>query len=442
MPPLLAIVGRPNVGKSTLFNRLIGKRLAIIAKEAGTTRDRIYQDCKLNDTEVTLVDTGGIEYGKLGDIESNIRAQAEVGIKEADLILFVVDSIQEMTTDDFSAADILRKSGKQVILIANKCDKRNEEESPFNIYELGFGDPIYISAIHKTGIDELKNAAETKIKETAPKKIKKKPELKKKHKIINLCFIGRPNVGKSSLVNKLIGEDKVMVSNIPGTTRDTTDTKMEFEGQMWNLIDTAGIRRRGKVETGVEYFSVLRSLQAINRADIAVLIIDGEEGLSKQDAHVSSYILDGRKGLIIVINKWDLFEKGEEEQKRFISRMRNRLAFLPWAPVIFTSAKTGRNINKIFEIAKEIFKERQRTIDAKELSNYIEKITMKHIPAGTGSKKPKIVHVEQTDINPPTFAFNTKHAEAVHFSYKRYIENKIREKYGFVGTPIVIRFQK
>jgi GTPase len=442
MPPLLAIVGRPNVGKSTLFNRLIGKRLAIIAKEAGTTRDRVYQDFQVNDLGVTLVDTGGIECGKQENIESDIQTQAKIAIQEADMILFVVDSVEELTVDDFSAADILRKSKKPVILVANKCDKREEGEAPFNIYELGFGDPVYISAIHKLGIDELKSITEEKLKEAGVKIAKKNTALQKRHETINLCFLGRPNVGKSSLVNKLLGEDKVIVSNIPGTTRDTTDTRVDFEEQKFNLIDTAGIRRRGKVETGIEYFSVLRSLGAIERSDMVALIIDGEEGLRSQDAHIASYILDKRKGLFIVVNKWDLKEKGEKEQIRFISRMQRRLAFLPWAPVLFTSAKTGKNVHKIFDIAKEIFAERQRELETEELQLYIEKISLKHLPTGLAKKRPKIVEITQNGINPPTFVFKAKHADAIHFSYKRYLENKIRERYGFNGTPIKMIFQK
>ncbi|MBU1992427.1 MAG: ribosome biogenesis GTPase Der [Patescibacteria group bacterium] len=439
MPPLLAIVGRPNVGKSTLFNRLIGKRLAIIAKEAGTTRDRIYQDFDLNGLEATLVDTGGLEYGKQENIESDIQSQAKIAIKEADLIIFVIDSMQELTVDDFQAADILRRAKKPVLLAANKCDREVDYEH-FNIYELGFGEPIKVSAIHKLGIDELKNEAMASLEKAGFKESEKKSSLTEKHNTINLCFLGRPNVGKSSLVNKLLGEDKVIVSDKGGTTRDATDTKVEVDEKTYNLIDTAGIRRRGKIGKGVEYFSVLRGFSAIERSDIVALIIDGEEGVNKQDAHIASYILEADKGLMLVVNKWDLKEKGDEEQRKFLRSLQQKLPFLPWAPVIFVSAKTGRNATQIFKLAQEIFKERQRQIDNEEIQTYIEKITLKHLPTGTNNKRPKIMDIKQTNINPPTFKVKASNAGYIHFSYKRYLENKIREKYGFLGTPIKLIF--
>lgn len=436
--PTIAIVGRPNVGKSTLFNRLIGKKHAIIADEAGTTRDRISMDFDCNGYNTTLVDTGGIEYGKQENIEADVQMQAKAAIQDADLILFIVDSLQELTKDDFSAADILRKSKKTVMLVANKCDNQTIEDGVYNMYELGFGEPIKISAIHKGGIEELKSEMEKSLKKLKYKKNEKK---KVDEKQISISILGKPNAGKSSLTNALLGLDKVIVSSIPGTTRDTVDIPITYNKKKYNLIDTAGLRRRGKIERGIERFSSLRCINAIDRSQVVVILIDGEKGVTNQDTHIAEYALKGAKGVIIAINKIDLFEDKEEKKDRFITRLRKKFSFIPWAPVVFISAKDKINIYTILELADEIVEERRKRIKTSEINAFFQKITYKHMPASAKNKKPKFMYGTQADINPPTFALFLKNSENLHFSYPRYLENEIRKEYGFNGTAIKLRFK-
>jgi len=436
--PTVAIVGRPNVGKSTLFNRIIGKRLAIISKEAGTTRDRITQKFDFNGYEVLLVDTGGLEYDKKENIEADIQTQAKIAIADADLILFVVDISSGLTVDDFTATNILRKSKKNVILVANKCDNPNIEENVYNIYELGFGEPIKLSAIHKTGIDDLFYEIEKKLKEL---EFKKRTKKKAPEDLINLCILGKPNAGKSSLVNRLTGSEKVIVSEIAGTTRDTTDTELIYQDKKFNLIDTAGLRRRGKRNKGLEKFSVIRSISGIERSDIVVLIIDGKEGVTSQDSHIAQYALEAEKGLILAVNKIDLLEKGEEERGHILRKLQRKFSFVPWAPVIFISAKNKRNTYKILDIATEIMGEREKRISTPELNNFLQKITYKHLPASTKIKKPKFLYGSQVDISPPKFALFFKNSKNLHFTYPRYLENEIRREFGFNGTPINLKIR-
>lgn len=396
--PTIAIVGRPNVGKSTLFNRLIGKRHAIIAEEAGTTRDRISHKFEHEGYEMILVDTGGIQHGKQEDIEADVASQAKIAIEEADITVFVIDSTQNLTVDDFAAADILRKSEKPVILVANKCDNPEIETNIYNIFELGFGEPIAISAIHKIGIEKLQNQLVKSLKELKFKKQRKKePE----SKTIDLCILGRPNAGKSSLVNTFIGSEKVIVSEIPGTTRDVTDTEIEYNERKYNLIDTAGLRRPGKRKPGIEKFSSLRCFSSIERSDIVVLLIDGSERISNQDANIASYALEAEKGLIIAINKIDLFEKGEEARNRILARIKKLFAFVPWTPLVFISAKNKQNTYKILELAEEIIKERKKKIKTAEFNGFLKKITYKHLPASSKNKKPKFAYGSQVDTEPP-----------------------------------------
>lgn len=432
MQPLIAIVGRPNVGKSTLFNRLIGKRLAVISKEAGTTRDRIYQHFDINSYFVSVVDTGGISYGKKESIENDVDAQAHAAIEEADVIYFVVDASQPLTIDDHSAAESLRKSKKPVVLIANKYDSKEAYDRLIEFYELGFGEPIAFSAIHNLGVDELKSQTEDILK-----KLKFKPGEQPQDETegIALSFLGKPNVGKSSLVNALIGKEKVIVSDVPGTTRDTTDTEITYNDEVFTLIDTAGLRRRGKIERGIEKFSSLRCFHALDRSDIALLVLDFSENISKQDMHIAHYILEAKKGLIIVVNKTDLAES-ERERESFKNKVKNKFSFLPWAPLIFVSAEKKKNIVKILEIADAIMRERTKRIPTAELNNFIKKITLKHIPTGTKRIQPKIFYVTQTAINPPEFVFFVNDASAIHFSYRRYLENEIRKAFGFDGTAV------
>ncbi len=441
--PIIAIVGRPNVGKSSLFNRLIGRRHAIVAEEAGTTRDRIAQKFKCNGYETTIIDTGGIQDDQKNDIEANVQMQAKIAISDADVIIFVTDSVSNLTVDDFKITEILRRSKKNIILVANKCDNSAiAEENIYNIYELGFGEPIPISAIHNLGIDKLKKTIAKELKnlhfETVQQKENKVGE---KEVYTNLCILGKPNAGKSSLINSLLGDDKLIVSEIPGTTRDSIDTLITYEDKKYNLIDTAGIRRRGRVERGIEKFSVMRGISAIERADIVVLLIDGNDRISNQDCNIAHYALEETKGFIIAVNKIDLFEKGEDERERVIRVLQRKFSFIPWAPIIFVSAKNKKNIYELFALADKIMEERAKKIKTLEFNTFMQKITYKHLPASAKFKKPKFIFGNQVDIHPPKFLIFFKYAKNLHFSYPRYLENQIRKEYGFNGTAINLKIE-
>jgi GTPase len=436
--PTIAIVGRPNVGKSTLFNRLVGKRQAVVANEAGTTRDRISETIEEEGYRIHLVDTGGLEHDKQENIEEDVQTQAQIAINESDLIYFIVDISKELTVNDFAAADILRKSEKTVLLIANKSDSVELEDNIFNFYELGFGDPIRISAIHKIGIDELRARSLKEIKKLGFKKYKKVKDTKYNAKI---CFLGKPNAGKSSLVNALLGSDQVIVSDIPGTTRDSTDTELQYEEKLYKLIDTAGLKRPGRTKVGVEKFSAMRSISSTDRSDIVVLLIDGDLGITAQDTHIAECALEAQKGIIIAVNKLDLIEKDERKKEWIIRRLRRRFGFIPWAPVIFLSAKNKKNINKILDLSDEIMQERAKRISTAELNSFFQKITQKHLPASRKIAKPKFMYGSQVDVSPPKFLLFFKNPQTMHFSYPRYLENEIRKEYGFNGTCISIKLK-
>ena len=432
--PIVAIVGRPNVGKSSLFNRLIRKRLAVTHEKAGTTRDRIYFQITVDNIPAIVVDTGGLEYGKKEDIEADIQSQARIAISEADLILFVVDVSEGLTSNDYEAANLLRKSGKSILFVANKFDYPGFEENIQEMVKLGFGEPLTVSAIHRIGIEELREVLAEKLKKSGWKKQQEKAM--SKENAVSICFLGRPNAGKSSLVNAILGEEKLIISPIAGTTRDATDTEITLNDQKFNLIDTAGLRRRGKIEPGLEKLSALRSLEALERADVACLILDYERGIRKQDLSISSYIQDAKKGLMLVVNKSDLMKDPESDRNRFVRVLRQRFDFLPWVPVLFVSALKKKNINKILELAMQIYHERFKQIDNDELDGFMKEVTYRHIPPKVGLTTPKIYALEQTGINPPTFTFWVNDEQAIHFSYRRYLENELRKKYDFTGTGI------
>ena len=437
--PTIAIVGRPNVGKSTLFNRLIGRRYAITSEIAGTTRDKVSMWWNCNGYEVLLVDTGGLEDEIKGPIEKFTILQAKAAINDADIAIFITDINQNLTVDDLKVAEILRRSKKNVILVANKCDNTKLEESIYELYELGFGEPIPVSAIHEHGIDKLSEAIEKNLN-----KLKfKKPEtpVRKNDVVANICILGKPNTGKSSLVNSLIKKNKHIVSDIPGTTRDTLDTEVEYEGKKYNLIDTAGIRRRGKIEKGIEKFSILRIAHAIDKSDIVFLMIDGSEKISKQDCHIAEIALEKNKGFVIIVNKIDLLKDREKEENHLIAQLRFRFDFIPWAPVIFVSAKTKENVNEIFTIADKIMVERIKRIPTAELNSFFQRVTFKHLPSSRNLRKPKYFYVTQVDVAPPTFALFFKNGQNLHFSYPRYLENELRKKYEFTGTAIRLKFK-
>lgn len=434
--PIVAIIGRPNVGKSSLFNRLIQRRVAITSEVAGTTRDRIYHHTEIGEIPAILVDTGGMEYGKKENIEADVQSQARLAMNEADFILFVVDASEVLTSNDYEAAQTLRKSHKPIMMIANKCDHPSVTERMEDFKKLGFGEPIYISTIHKIGFDELFEQLEKRLKKEGWKK--QKIMERKAEDVTNICFLGRPNVGKSSLVNALLGEDKLIVSPTAGTTRDAIDIGITWENKKFNLIDTAGIRRRGKIEKGLEKLSMLRSLEAVERTDIACLILDYEAGIAKQDQHITEFITEAGKGLILIVNKSDLMKNREENETKTLWRLKNKFDFLPWAPVIFVSALKKRNIEKILEVSQQIQKERSKMVDTDELEGFMKATIFKHLPPKTGPIKAKIYSLDQTGVNPPTFVFKVNDSKALHFSYRRYLENELRKKYSFTGTSIKI----
>jgi GTP-binding protein len=437
--PKVAIVGRPNVGKSSLFNRIIKKKQAIISDIAGTTRDRIISHIKFADYEIDLIDTGGIKTGKQENIEADVQSQASFAIKEADLIIFVTDALQNLTVDDFSTANILRRSKKPIILVANKCDNPNLDGNIYNIYELGFGAPIQVSVIHNKGLDLLETTIEKNLKFLKFKKsLAKAPKIENE---ISICIIGKPNAGKSSLINAILDENKIIISDIPGTTRDTIDIPFTHEEQKFILIDTAGIRRPGKIERGIEYFSVLRAEESIKKSDIVVLLIDGNTGITHLDCAIASTALKEKKGLILAINKIDLLEKNEEYRNNLIFKIKQKFPFVPWSPLVFLSAKNKKNIYEILNLSKQIMEERKKRISTSILNTFLQKITYKNMPQSAKAKKPKFFYGSQVDTNPPTFALFFKNPKNLHFAYARYLENEIRKEFGFIGTSIEIKFK-
>ncbi|QQR54974.1 ribosome biogenesis GTPase Der [Candidatus Peregrinibacteria bacterium] len=444
MSAVVAIVGRPNVGKSTLFNRLVGKRRAIESNIPGTTRDRLYDKTLIDDYEVLLVDTGGLELGKEGEsIEASVQEQSHIAIDGADVILFVVDVREDPTAEDFHAADLLRKSKKPVLLVANKCDNPRFEEQRYNLYELGFGEPIPVTALHSFGIDELESRVGDELKDQGFERDEK--AAKPHEERIRIAFLGRPNVGKSTMVNALFGKKMVVVSDVPGTTRDATEIDFEYKDFKFTLVDTAGIRRRGKIEQGIEKYSILRTMQSVDEADICVLMLGFDEGITNQDCHVSQYILEQKKGLILVVNKMDLVDpkKRDQGEHMFVHRLKTKMAYLPWAPVIFASALERRNIFQVLELSAEISEERRKTVPTKDLRVWLQLALDKHPPnMSRGKHRFTVSSVEQVSTQPPTFVFRCNWPEVMHFSYGRYLENGLRETFGFVGTALKLIFRK
>lgn len=445
---VIAIVGRPNVGKSTLFNRFVGKRVAIESDIPGTTRDRLYQSADIDGYKTLVVDTGGLELGKEGDdIESNVQVQSQIAIEGADVILFIVDIRAELTSEDFHAAEILRKSEKHVILVANKCDNPSLYEQVFNLYELGFGEPVPITASHAEGIDVLEGRIGNDLKKLGFERfiVSEDENDEAGDGRVRIAFLGRPNVGKSTMINGILGKEAVIVSDVPGTTRDSCEIDFEYDGEKFTLIDTAGLRRRGKIEKGLEKYSMLRTMQSVDEADVCVLLLDFEEGITSQDCHVSSYILEQNKGLILVVNKVDL-EKGdvrEDLEDRFIRKLRQKMAYLSWAPVIFTSGLKRKNIFKILDLAFSICNERKKEISQDELNVWLQMALAKHPPKGLKGKRKFAVHtVSQTNVAPPTFTFICDWPEYMHFSYARFLENELRAKFGFNGVVLQMKFKK
>jgi GTP-binding protein len=441
MKPIVAIVGRPNVGKSTFFNRLIGQRKAIVEDIPGTTRDRIYGDSDWNGRSFTVVDTAGLlfEEGDLTEgtpqveIARHVRAQAQIAIDEADAIIFIVDSREGITSADAEVAEVLRSTYKPVVLAANKADNKERALDAVEFYALNLGDPIPMSAYHGIGTGDVLD----RVAESLPVVEEEESDWAAK-----IAIVGRPNVGKSSLLNQLLGQERSVVSTVPGTTRDSIDTPIDVNGARVLLIDTAGIRRRGKIEPGLEKYSVLRALRTIERADVALLLIDAEEGITAQDTHVAGMILEQLKGVAILVNKWDLIIKDDETFNAYTRHVREAFKFIPYAPLLFISAKTGQRVDQVLPLALEIAQERQRRIPTAELNVLLREAVYDHPPTATHKGAHlRIYYATQPQAAPPVFLFFANNAELVHWGYERYLENRIREKYGFTGTPIKIVFR-
>ncbi len=434
MKPIVAIVGRPNVGKSTLFNKLIGERLSIVKDEPGVTRDRLYRETEWSGKEFILIDTGGLEPKTNDYMLSKIKQQAQVAIDEADVVLFLVDGRAGITGLDEDVATILRKRDKKVVVAVNKIDNyMKDRDKILEFYSLGFEDVIGISGEHKTNLGDLLDA----IVEKFPKK--KNKEISQG---LSIAVLGRPNAGKSSLVNKLLNEERSIVSEIAGTTRDAIDSDLNYKGERYTLIDTAGIRRKSKVEDDVEYYSVLRAVKSIQRADVCVLMLDATELLTDQDKRVAGLIFDEKKPIIIAINKWDLIEKDNNSVKSFTDLVKADLAFLDYAPIVTMSALTGKRTINILDIAKDINEEYHKKISTGLLNQVLaEMISQNPVPTRKG-RAVKINYATQIGVAPPRFVFFSNNPELVHFSYRRYMENKLREYFGYEGCPIEIIINK
>lgn len=446
--PLIALVGRPNVGKSTLFNRFIGEHRAVVDDTPGTTRDRQFAEAEWNGVMFDIIDTGGIEVVSRepgakplsvdsADFVPEIRAQAELAITEADIVLFLTDVATGPTAADQEVADILRRHQKNVdgqkrppvFLVVNKGDNSSRRDDAYAFYELGMGDPYPISAMHGIGIGDLLDA----VIGALPPDIEQEED-----ESVKIAIVGRPNVGKSSLLNRLLGEERVIVSPIPGTTRDAIDTKLDVDGMEVTLIDTAGIRRRGHIDVGVEKYSVLRTLRAIERADVVLLLIDGIEGIAAQDAHIAGMVIDKKRSVVVLVNKWDAVEKDSYTMQTFTERIRQDLHFMDYVPIHFISAKTGQRTEQVLPTALQVQEERLVRIPTSEMNQIVRDALDKHAPSFKSGKRLKIFYASQPATDPPTFVFHVNDTELVHFSYVRFLENQIREHYSFLGTPIKI----
>ena len=427
--PVVAIVGRPNVGKSTLFNKLIGSRLSIVDDTPGVTRDRIYGDCEWLNHKFLLVDTGGIEPNTSDVILSQMRTQAEIAISTADVIILVTNIRDGVVASDYDVATMLQKSGKPIVLCVNKCDSIGEPEPEFyEFYNLGLGDPVAVSASHGHGTGDLLDEV-----------LKYLPECedeKDDDEIIKVAIIGKPNVGKSSIVNKISGVNRAIVSDIAGTTRDTTDTFIENEYGKFNFIDTAGLRRKSRVDDAIEKYSIIRARMAVERANVCVIMIDAVEGFTEQDSKVAGIALEQGKACIIAVNKWDAIEKDGNTMKEYRDKLTNDFSFMSYAPIMFISAKTGQRIDKLYEMISFVHSQNSMRISTGKLNEVLAGATARVQPPTDKGKRLKIYYMTQASTRPPTFVFFVNNAELFHFSYQRYLENQIRDIFGLDGTPV------
>ncbi len=455
--PVVAIVGRPNVGKSTLFNRLVGERVAIVEDIPGTTRDRVYGIGEWNGRRFTLVDTGGLEIEPGTHIEERVQDQARVAIEESDLVLFVVDAAAGIAPLDHEVADRLRRAGKPTILVVNKADNPRREQEAAEFYALGFEPTIAVSAQHGRSSGDLADLLVDALPPAQPDEAEPEASVYDAHDLgagdlaelaetemgpPRVAIVGRPNTGKSTFVNRVLGEERMIVSDKPGTTRDPVDSTVMVDGEPMILVDTAGIRRRGSVDRGIERYSVLRAMKAIDRADVAVVMTDAIEGYTAQDAHVVGHVLEAGKGIVLVINKWDALEKDGHTADDWLKTLRREAPYLAWADIVFASAQTGQRVERILREARRVSEERFRRIPTGELNRLVTDAVRAHPPANVRNRQPKILYATQVAIGPPTFVIFVNDPELIHFSYRRYLENRIRAEYGFLGTPIKLIFRQ
>jgi GTP-binding protein len=435
--PIVAIVGRPNVGKSTLFNALAGERISIVKDYPGVTRDRIYADVTWLNSQFTMIDTGGIEPDSKDEMLSYMRQQAEIAIETADVIIFLTDVRQGLVDSDSKVADMLRRSGKPIVLVVNKVDNF-EKLMPdvYEFYNLGIGEPFPISASSKLGFGEMLDEVVKHFHSgNTEEAVDERPRV---------AIVGKPNVGKSSIINKLLGENRVIVSNIAGTTRDAVDTPIRRNGKEYILIDTAGLRRKSKIKEELERFSIIRTVTAVERADVVVLVIDATEGVTEQDAKIAGIAHDRGKGMIIAVNKWDLIEKNNKTVKEYTNDIKEILSFMPYAEILFLSAETGQRMHKLFEIIEVVIQNQNLRISTGTLNEIMAEATVLQQPPSDKGKRLKLYYITQVAVKPPTFVIFVNDKELMHFSYTRYIENKIREAFGFSGTSLkfIIRERK
>jgi len=426
--PVVALVGRPNVGKSTIFNKIVGSKISIIEDTPGVTRDRIYSEGRFGDYRFNIIDTGGIDAEKQ-QFNDKIKMQAEIAINESDVVLFVVDGKEGLTSNDLAVRDILRRTNKRVIVVINKVDAKSYQKHLYDFYELGFDTYIPVSGEQGTGFYEL---MEEIVKDFTIKGEREDKRLK-------FSVVGRPNVGKSSLINALLNEDRVIVSDVAGTTRDAIDTTMKYNGEEYVVIDTAGMRKKGKVYENIEKYSLLRSMKAIDRSDVCLLVINAEEGIIEHDKHIAGYVLEKGKGLIIVVNKWDTVE--EPDIKEYLKQVRSEFQFLSYVPVVFCSALTKKRVHTIMPEIVKVGENISREIKTSVLNDVINDAYQLNIPPSYKGKRLKIYFCNQSGTKPPKFTFHVNNKGLVHFSYERYLENKIRESFDFEGTPIILQFK-
>jgi len=432
MNSIVSIVGRPNVGKSTLFNRIAGAPIAIVEDLPGTTRDRIFADVSVLDYEVTLIDTGGLEPVPGSEMGRKVKKQVQAAIAESDLIIFVVDARDGLIAADFEISGDLRRLGKQVVLAANKAETERLRSSSAEFYQLGLGDPLPISAHHGRGIHELLEAMVAKL----PPQVKAVEGTGRP----GLAIVGRPNVGKSMIVNAVAGSERTIVDSTAGTTRDATDTVVKYGEREVVLIDTAGIRKRGKAGLGLEYYGLVRSLRAINRCDVAMLVMDATEFITAQDTHVAGYIKEACKGIVLVVNKWDLADPDARDD--YVAAVDKRMKFIAHAPILFVSALTGLGVKNIIPVAMEAWDERQKLLPDDVIDKLIKEAVAAHAPPPRGTKRLEVFRAYQGGVNPPSFTFLVNDPLLVHFSYERYLENRLRQTFGFYGTSLRLLFKK